>query len=282
MALQNSMSPTRLAPQLADWLAHQHADDVRIVGINGAQGSGKSTLAEALVHALAARHDLRAVVLALDDLYLGRDARRALARSVHPLLATRGVPGTHDVTLAARLLDELPRLPQGATLALPRFLKLDDDRAPVDAWPHAHGPVDLVLFEGWCVATPPQAEAALAAPVNALECTQDGAGTWRRWVNTRLATDYAALFRRVQRLIFLAAPGFDCVAGWRLEQEATTATRERGRTMSRADIERFVAYYERLTRHALATLPHRADIVVQLTPARTVQSVLAKAAKGSR
>ncbi|TAM13076.1 MAG: kinase [Nevskiaceae bacterium] len=267
------MPPSSLAPQLADWLAREQAGGVHVVGINGAQGSGKSTLATALVQALAARYGLRAVVLSLDDLYLTHAERQALAHTVHPLFATRGVPGTHDVVLGTRLLDELPHLGSGATLALPQFLKLADDRAPPERWAQVTGPVDLVLFEGWCVATPPQAEAALATPVNALERMQDSDGRWRRAVNTHLATNYAVLFRRVQRLIFLAAPGFGCVVDWRLEQEATTATREPGRALSHTEIEVFVAYYERLTRHALATLPHTADVVVQLTPARTLQAL---------
>jgi len=36
-------------------------------------------------------------VLSLDDFYLGHAARLQLARDIHPLLATRGVPGTHDI-----------------------------------------------------------------------------------------------------------------------------------------------------------------------------------------
>ena len=41
----------------------------------------------------------RAVTFSMDDLYLGRAARVDLARRIHPLLATRGVPGTHDPML---------------------------------------------------------------------------------------------------------------------------------------------------------------------------------------
>src|SRR5690606_12103429 len=67
-----------------------------VVGISGSQGSGKSTLAALLVLLLRELMGLRAVNLSIDDFYLTRARRRDLARDIHPLLATRGVPGTHD------------------------------------------------------------------------------------------------------------------------------------------------------------------------------------------
>lgn len=270
-----------LAPRLAQWIAHQHAQGVRVIGINGAQGCGKSTVASAIAAELATHHGLSAAVLALDDLYLPRAARLALARRVHPLLATRGVPGTHDVALGMQLLEQLLWLREGATLATPRFLKLTDDRAPPAQWRKFTGPVHVVLFEGWCVGAPAQAAGELAAPINALEAEEDADGRWRRWVNARLAGDYAPLFARLQRLVFLAAPNFECVLQWRLEQEATSAAQEHGHTMSRSETLRFIAHYERLTRHALLRLPFTADVVVQLGPQREIQSVMLKTVAGS-
>ncbi|MFI4970120.1 MAG: hypothetical protein ACHP7D_07925, partial [Lysobacterales bacterium] len=85
-----------------------------LAGLSGLQGSGKSTFARQLVAAANAR-GVRSEALSLDDFYLGRRARMRLAREVHPLLATRGVPGTHDPDLLARTLVELaaasPRRP---------------------------------------------------------------------------------------------------------------------------------------------------------------------------
>lgn len=184
-----------------------------IVGLCGAQGSGKSTVAAALDRALTAQ-GLAVATLSLDDLYLGRAARRALAATVHPLLATRGVPGTHDVGLGVELLTRLrERLP----VRLPRFDKGRDEPVPAAEWVDA-GACDVVLFEGWCVGARPQAEAELVAPVNALERDEDPDGRWRRYVNARLGGDYQALFA-IDRLVLLAAPGFAVVAGWRAEQE---------------------------------------------------------------
>lgn len=244
-----------------------------VFAITGLQGSGKSTLA-AQVAAHAEARGLRVAVLSLDDLYLTRARRRQRAAEVHPLLATRGPPGTHDVALGCRVLDALRA---GRDVALPRFDKLADDRLPEAAWPRIEGRVDLVLFEGWCLKAMPQDDAALAAPVNALERDEDPDGRWRRYCNDALRRDYAALWARIDALWFLRPPGFDVVRAWRWEQEQALLAREPGRTgMDRAQLDRFIQHYERTSRHLLATLPAIADRTIPLderrrpTPGATV------------
>ena len=86
-------------PALVDHLLDVALADDTPFAIAGVQGGGKSTLAAQLARAARAR-GRRAAVLSLDDVYLDRPARAALGRDVHPLLATRGPPGTHDVPLA--------------------------------------------------------------------------------------------------------------------------------------------------------------------------------------
>lgn len=253
---------------LAGWIALRHAASAwRVFGVHGAQGSGKSTAVRLLQQQLAADHGLRVATLALDDFYLPRAARQALAANVHPLLVTRGVPGTHEVSLGVAAIDRLLRLKPGETLPLPRFSKADDDRLPADAADPVTGPIDLVLFEGWCVGTPAQTASELAAPVNALEETEDADGRWRTWVNARLATDYRAWFAWIDALIVLQVPDFDCVRRWRWQQEQETA-RAAGATgaglMSEPQLERFLQHYQRLTLHALRTLPAQADVQVIL------------------
>lgn len=204
-------------------------------------------------------------VLSLDDLYLTRDQRRQLARDVHPLLATRGPPGTHDVALGCHVLDALRA---GADVALPRFDKLADDRAE-DAWTQAHGRVDLVLFEGWCLGAVPEDEAALATPLNALERDEDADGRWRRHCNEALRRDYPALWSRIDALWFLQPPDFEIVRTWRWQQEQAMVARDPLRGgMDRAQLDRFIQHYERTSRHLLATLPATADRVIALDEAR--------------
>jgi D-glycerate 3-kinase len=234
-----------------------------VVGLSGAQGSGKSTVAAAVVRLLQAR-GLSAVALSIDDFYLTRAERERLAREVHPLFATRGPPGTHDVALACSVLDGLRR---PGEVALPAFDKAADERRPVAGWRRVATPVDVVLFEGWCVGARPQAPAALADPVNSLEAAEDPAGLWRGYVNAQLAGPYQALFARLDGLVLLQAPSFEVVLGWRGEQEAKLVART-GRGMDNAALRRFVAHYERLTRWILSDMPARADLVFRLGPDR--------------
>jgi D-glycerate 3-kinase len=234
-----------------------------VVGLCGAQGSGKSTLAAAL----AARLDA-AAVLSLDDLYRTRAAREQLARTVHPLLRTRGVPGTHDIDLGLSVFDALDR---GDDAPLPRFDKARDDRAPRDAWGVASGATRIVLLEGWCVGAVAQDDGALADPVNALERDEDADGRWRRHVNAALAGDYQRLFARIDVLVLLAAPDFAVVRDWRSEQEHALRARvgaDAPGVMDDAELLRFIAHYERLTRHILAEMPRRAALTIRLDALR--------------
>ena len=236
----------------------------RVYGISGLQGSGKSTLA-AQMAAEAGRRGIRCALLSIDDVYLGRTGRMRLAGDVHPLLATRGPPGTHEAALAVEVLDALR---EGRGTALPRFDKRADDRLPRADWPRVED-VGLVLFEGWFLGTPAEDEAALATPLNALERDEDPGGRWRRWCNAALARDYPALWRRIDRLLFLQPPGFDIVPAWRWQAEqAQAAARPGVATMDRAAVGRFVQHYERTSRQALRTLPGIADRMVALDARR--------------
>jgi len=234
-----------------------------VIGLCGAQGSGKSTIARWTAHVLE-RRGMRAVALSLDDFYLTHEARRRLAREVHPLLATRGPPGTHDVGMAGAVIDQLRAR---GKVALPRFDKASDTRTPRASWETIASPVDVILLEGWCVGAVSQGRAALATPINDLERDEDPHGVWRSYVNDQLDGPYQGLFARLHDLILLEAPSFEVVAGWRAEQEAQLRAQGRG-GMSDGEIARFVAHYERLTRWILSEMPARADWVVTLDAER--------------
>jgi D-glycerate 3-kinase len=235
-----------------------------VIGLCGAQGSGKSTIAAYAKLLLEAR-GVRTVALSLDDFYLTHDARQRLAREVHPLLAVRGPPGTHDVALCGAVIDQLRN---AGKVALPRFDKATDNRTPRGTWETLKSPVDVIILEGWCVGAVAQGSAALATPVNALEREEDPDAVWRTWVNTQLDGPYQFLFARLQDLILLEAPSFEVVAGWRSEQEAKLRL-QGGGGMPDAAIALFVAHYERLTRWILAEMPGRADWVITLDKGRS-------------
>lgn len=240
------------------------------VGLCGAQGSGKSTLAAGL-KAWMEQDGIATALLSIDDLYLTHAEREELGRTVHPLLRTRGVPGTHDVALGLHVIAALGR---GEAALLPRFDKGADDRLPQSRWDRAAAGTRLLILEGWCVGARPQETAALAAPVNALERDEDPAGVWRGFVNRALAGDYQALFGRLDRLALLAAPDFAVIQRWRTQQEHDLRTVASGAgVMSDAQVARFIQHYERLTRHMLTEMPGRADLVVALDGMRRVTAV---------
>ncbi|PEQ11139.1 kinase [Novosphingobium sp. PC22D] len=239
-----------------------------IVGICGTQASGKSTLVRAVGERLAAR-GVRQAVLSIDDIYLTRAERERLAAEVHPLLVTRGPPGTHDVALGQAIFDALVN---GEAVPIPRFDKGADDRRPEAEWSLSPADCEVVLFEGWCVGATPQDEAELAEPVNALEVERDPDGTWRRFANQALAGSYQDLFARLDKLVLLAAPGFEIVFDWRLEQERHG---DGGGRMNAERVAEFIAHYERITRHILAEMPDRADMLVRLDARRRATIVRA-------
>ena len=258
---------------LASWLLEHSWRVTPVIGICGAQGTGKSTLAEFLAEALNNLAGWSVAVLSMDDFYLPRAERLGLSREIHPLLATRGPPGTHDCEMMASHLRRLRHLKQGESITLPRFDKARDDRAPPETWPHATGPLDAIILEGWCLGVPPQHDAELTTPINDLEASRDTDARWRTHVNHCLRNNYAEVFSQLDRLIFLQAPDMDAVLRWRGKQErkliAATPARKPG-TMNDAQLQEFIQHFERLSRVAMAKLPELADVTLTLDPSHQI------------
>ncbi|MDJ0878916.1 MAG: hypothetical protein QNI86_09915 [Halieaceae bacterium] len=256
-----AMAERWFAP-LAEWLAlrHRALDAPLLVGVNGAQGTGKTT-ACAVFSLMLREHGVRPLTLSLDDFYLDRAARRQLADDVHPLLITRGVPGTHEVSLLEQTLDAVLA---GQSARVPVFDKAIDDRLPESEWLDV-GAADVILLEGWCIGATPEPVAALKDPLNDLEARDDPDGLWRRFVNDELAGPYAVLFDRLHELVMLKAPSLARVLEWRrLQEEKLAQRRSGGGVMSPAEIKHFVEHYERVTRHCLEEMPARADYLLEV------------------
>ncbi len=255
---------------------YNHNKTPRIIGINGCQGSGKSTLADYLCTAVSEQLNLKTVALSLDDFYLTQSERNALARQIHPLLATRGVPGTHDVELAIRCVKHLLA---GEKALITRFDKSIDDRVPHDQLQSIEEPVGLIVLEGWCLGALPQKPEALTNAINALENEEDADAVWRSYVNQALINEYPDLFNLVDELIMLQAPSFDTVFNWRLEQEQKLVKRlakeglsPQSGIMNEQQIRRFISYFERVTENSLQEMPQRADHLFTLGLSRDITS----------
>jgi D-glycerate 3-kinase len=267
--------PESYCDDIADWFLplvpelvacrRRTPDKPLLIGVNGAQGTGKSTLAHLLTGLLQGMGQ-HAVALSLDDFYLTKAERTRLSQDIHPLLACRGVPGTHDVRLASQTLDKLLAAGPGDLVHLPGFDKGADDRLPESKWSLVSGPLDIIFFEGWCVGATPQADGELLMPMNTLEKTEDQDGRWRHFVNEALSLGYQSLFARLNLLLVLQAPDFEQVYAWRGHQELQMQRKRGDREIgfNALELVRFIQHFERLTRHCLHTLPVNADVVFYL------------------
>lgn len=237
-----------------------------LIGVGGAQGSGKSTVC----WLLEAANRGRFAHFSLDDVYLTRAEREALATEVHPLCTTRGPPSTHDLDLADRTIASL-ETPAGAKTPLPRFDKARDDRAPEETWHVFRGLPEAILVDAWCMGAKPLEAGDLSEPINALERNEDTDGVWRRFTAERLGEEYQTFFEGFDALIYLQAPSWEIVRVWRGQQEEQML----GRALTAdeaAALDRFVMHYERITRSMLAG-NHSAKWIVHLDEARNVMRI---------
>lgn len=277
--------PPAYAEQIQRWFAglveellmHQKsANRPFLVGLHGAQGSGKTTLAACLVHLLREACQCQAIALSLDDFYLSKHDRQQLAEEVHPLLVTRGVPGTHDLPLLLATLNKL--LTGDMPVAIPQFNKASDDRLATADWPLITVQPQIIILEGWCMGAMPQNDDALNLPINPLENSEDTDGRWRRYVNQQLDREYQRLFAQMDYWLMLKAPSFDCIYQWRLQQEQALAesvdTASHDGIMDAGALARFIQFYQRLTEHCLQSLPAQMDAVLELNPQRQITTLL--------
>lgn len=249
---------TRMAMLTPVLLGHSPKQQPRYIGISGAPGTGKTTLAGACAAALQST-GREALVISLDDYYLPRASRQQRARDIHPLLARRGVPGTHDIGLLQRHLEAL-RDPSHAEIHLPLFDKPSDDRsARVRTIAAGSVPHD-VFVEGWMIGVPAQDDASLFLDPAAFESSQDADGHWRRFVNGQLDEYQRVLADFLDQRWLLLAPDWTTVINWRWQQELE---QPRQWLPDRAAVSDFLQTYRRICDH----MQHNnawADLIIQL------------------
>lgn len=253
--------------ELATGLVSRGDASLTTLGVSGAQGTGKSTLAKLLAITLERVFEKASLVASLDDFYYTLAEREQLARDVHPLLAVRGVPGTHDVALLAGVMADLTAR---RSTQVPVFDKAADDRQGFI--PVMGADLDILIIEGWCWGARPVAAAALDAPINRLEVERDADGTWRRYVNRQLAEGgYQQVFQQADTCFYLAAPDFETVFEWRWQQEQRLRSYSAGKSiMDRDQVRDFVMYFERITRQMLEDMPARANLTLYLDKSHRV------------
>nr|WP_083332605.1 HAD hydrolase family protein [Hyphomonas sp. Mor2] len=264
-----------VASLLVDWIEIQKNlhPGIPLLCVSGAQGIGKSTALEAV----AETYQGRVVTLGIDDFYLTRSEREALATTLSPLFAVRGPPGTHDLPLLNAVIDALLTATDADETRLPVFDKRIDDRLGEDKWSVFVGRPEAIILEGWCIGALPDANPAAAARLNAIEARAD-ADAWRTYQNAQLNGPYADLWDRADAFLHLCAPSFERVLGWRSEQEETTLGLAPGTLPDdrRAWVETFIQHYERITRSLLRGQRRRGHFI-QVAADRSVQGDLLSA-----
>ena len=267
------LSEQYFVPLAHDILESKKTNTPIFVAINGCQGSGKTTLADFLVTWFSKNTPLNSVALSIDDFYLAKQARTELAKDVHPLFTTRGVPGTHDVALMNSTITNL--LAGEINIPLPRFNKHEDDCVPASDWLANKKPVDIIILEGWCVGSEPQPLFSLSEPLNELEQQFDKEGVWRRCVNSCLANEYKAVFNLIDYTVMLKAPSFSDVFTWRQEQEQKLIAKkgEGSGTMTNEQLVYFISHFERITRENLNTLSAKANALIELDSNRDISGM---------
>ncbi|MDP5069338.1 MAG: hypothetical protein NWQ45_00410, partial [Congregibacter sp.] len=92
-------------------------------------------------------------------------------------------------------------------------------RAPENRWTRCETPVDVIILEGWCLGAQSESARIVAQPINALERDEDPHHLWRSYSNRQLKDEYEPLYAQLDYWVMLAAPGFEQVLRWRMEQE---------------------------------------------------------------
>jgi D-glycerate 3-kinase len=237
---------------------------IKIVGLTGGQGAGKSTITQIIKLILEIKYNLNVVYFSIDDFYKTLSERKKISKKVHQLFKTRGVPGTHDTSLIKKTFKNLTKK-NFKPVAIPLFDKSIDDRYPKKKWQKITKQPAIIIFEGWCVGAKPQKKKHLKKSINVLEKKHDPNLIWRSKVNLELNNEYAKIFNKINRLIFLKVPNFECVYRWRLLQEKKLQLTSKGKKiMSPTQIKNFIMYYERITKQMFVDLTKKAYAVLYL------------------
>ena len=251
---------------LSEWIYSIYKKDkkIKIVGLSGGQGAGKSTITGILKFILRRKYGLDLCVFSIDDFYKTKAERKKMSKNIHPLFLTRGVPGTHDLSLINKTIKKL-RKRNFKTVFIPKFDKSIDDRSRKSKWQKIKNPPNVIIFEGWCVGAKHQKSSDLKKSLNLIERKYDFDLSWRKTVNNCLKNQYKKLFNKIDKLVYLKAPSFDYIFKWRLLQEKKMKlTLKSKKIMSKSQIKEFIMFYERITKHMMKNYSKISDLTVFL------------------
>jgi len=247
------------------------------VGLAGGQGTGKTTISSLIRIILIKYFRLNVFRISIDDFYKTRKERINLSKRVHPMLLTRGVPGTHDINMMLNFFRN-SKSKKFKRLKLPTFNKAIDDRFNKKKWYDLKKRPDVIIFEGWCVGAKSEKNNTLKKTINSMEKIKDQKQVWRNYVNHQLKSKYKNLYSQLNCLIFLKAKNFSLLQKWRLKQERKLGVKSKvkSKIMSKADVLNFMQTYQRITQNMFRNMPKYASVIFNLNSNHQIQSAVYK------
>ena len=249
------------------------------IGLAGGQGTGKTTISSIIKIILEKYFKLNVFKISIDDFYKTRKDRSKLSKIIHPMLITRGVPGTHDMKMMLDFFKSI-KSKNFKRMKLPNFNKAIDDRSPQKYWYKIKQRPDVVIFEGWCVGAKPELSKTLKKPINSLEKLNDPKFVWRHYVNQQLKTKYKALYSQLNCIIYLKAENFNLLQKWRIKQEQKLRLKIKKKTshkiMNKEAIINFMQTYQRITQNMFKKTPSYASIILNLNAKHQIKSAVYK------
>ncbi|MBD1145090.1 uridine kinase [Pelagibacterales bacterium SAG-MED37] len=249
------------------------------VGLAGGQGTGKTTISSLIRIILTKYFKLNVFRISIDDFYKTRKERINLSKRVHPMLLTRGVPGTHDINMMLNFFQK-SKIKKFKRLKLPTFNKAIDDRFNKKKWYDLKNKPDVIIFEGWCVGAKSENSITLKRTINSMEKLMDQQQIWRKYVNQQLKTKYKNLYSQLNCLIYLKAKNFSLLQKWRLKQERKLWLKSKKNSklkiMNRGDVINFMQTYQRITQNMFKNMPKYASIILNLNNNHQIKSAIYK------
>ncbi len=263
---------------LCEWIA-QKADKNKpyFVGLAGGQGTGKTTISSLISIILKKYFKKNVFRVSIDDFYKTRKDRSKLSKSIHPMLMTRGVPGTHDLKLMQTFFKNVKQK-SFRSIKVPKFDKSIDDRYPKKNWYNINKKPDIIIFEGWCVGAKAEENKSLKKSINAMERNRDQKLVWRKFVNQQLNTNYKKLYAQLNSLVYLKAKNFSLLQKWRLKQEnklkLNSKKKSKNKIMNKEEVLEFMQTYQRVTENMFKKAPKYASIIMNLNSKHIIKSAV--------
>ena len=249
------------------------------VGLAGGQGTGKTTISSLIKIILSKYFKLKVFKISIDDFYKTRKERMSLSKRIHPMLLTRGVPGTHDINMMLSFFKKVKNK-KFKRLKLPTFNKAIDDRSNKKSWYELNEKPDVIIFEGWCVGAKSETNNTLKKTINSMEKAKDQKKIWRKYVNYQLKSKYKNLYSQLNCLIYLKARNFNLLQKWRLKQERKlwikSKMKSNSKIMSKVDVINFMQTYQRITQNMFRYMPKYASIIFNLNSNHQIKSAVYK------